>query len=445
MSVMGSSQGDQESDLGLRQTLLDCRAQTLALVDQLESSYVKRQAHPDFSPVGWHLGHIAYTESLWLLEKLAGQPCRYPQYRKLFAADGLPKAERENVPELSVLLAYMGEIRAAVLEVLAQGQADQSIRALAGKPELSSDWANQRRFWYWMVQHEVQHVETMTFLLELHRLQALMMAPADRADPESPTIGLPEPRHEMVYVPAGEITLGWDGIAALDNEQPVQPVQMTAFWLDRYPVTCEQYGAFIQAGGYDNPVWWSAAGWQWRQQANVTQPLYWRDKAVDAHHPVCGVSAYEADAYARFVGKRLPTEWEWETAARWHPQDQQVSLYPWGDQPPSAERANFQHAIGQTTAVNAHPSGQSAVGCDDLLGNVWEWTASWFQPYSGFEVFPYPGYSQIYFDGQHRVLRGGSWATGGWGLRSSFRNWYHPHVRQILAGFRCAQDDQSGG
>jgi formylglycine-generating enzyme required for sulfatase activity len=153
------------------------------------------------------------------------------------------------------------------------------------------------------------------------------------------------------------------------------------------------------------------------------------------------VNWYEADAYARFVGKRLPTEAEWEKAARWNPQTGHGTTYPWGDALPTAQHCNHDHWIGHTTPVDAYPAGQSAVGCYDLLGNVWEWTSSPFQGYLGFKPYPYAGYSQAYFDGQHKVLRGSSWTTRPWTLRSTFRNWYHPHVRQVLAGFRCAHAD----
>ena len=154
--------------------------------------------------------------------------------------------------------------------------------------------------------------------------------------------------------------------------------------------------------------------------------------------PVCGVSWYEADAYARFIGKRLPTEAEWEKATSWNVVTEQQHTYPWGQEAPNPHRCNHNNLIGQTTPVNAYPMGQSAYGCYDMLGNVWEWTATWFDAYAGFVAYPYRGYSQAYFDGQHRVLKGGSWATPPWAMRSSFRNWYYPGIRQILAGFRCA-------
>ena len=146
---------------------------------------------------------------------------------------------------------------------------------------------------------------------------------------------------------------------------------------------------------------------------------------------------YEADAYACFVGKRLPTEAEWERAARWQPATDTVQSMPWGEAPPSLHRGNFGGDRGGVTTVGQFPAGRSATGCDDLMGNVWEWTSTWFEGYPDFRPYPYEGYSQVYFDRAHRVLRGGSWATQAWVLRPSFRNWYQPEVRQIFAGFRC--------
>lgn len=195
----------------------------------------------------------------------------------------------------------------------------------------------------------------------------------------------------------------------------------------------------MEAGGYRNPQWWSKAGWEWLQTAQVTQPLYWSSNRDREKHPVCGVSWYEAEAYARFVGKRLPTEAEWEKAASWDAQLKRRLLYSWGNQEPTRQVCNHNNFNKGTTPVDAFPNGQSAYGLYDTLGNVWEWTATWFDSYPGFQSYPYIGYSQVYFDQQHRVLKGGSWATRPWALRCSFRNWYHPHVRQILAGFRCAR------
>jgi formylglycine-generating enzyme required for sulfatase activity len=175
------------------------------------------------------------------------------------------------------------------------------------------------------------------------------------------------------------------------------------------------------------------------QQTAVSQPLHWSEAAIWRDHPVYGVSYYEAEAYARWAGKRLPTEAEWEKAASYKSGSEPSLTYPWGEDAPAPQYCNYSHHIGHTTPVTAYPQGQSPSGCWDLLGNVWEWTDSWFAGYAGFPAYPYRGYSEVYFDGQHRVRRGGSWATRSRGLRNSFRNWYEPWVREICVGFRCAR------
>jgi gamma-glutamyl hercynylcysteine S-oxide synthase len=225
---------------------------------------------------------------------------------------------------------------------------------------------------------------------------------------------------EMVKITAGKFAIGSDAVEALDNERPAHQIYLDAYWIDRHPVTCRQYAQFMASGGYQTRKYWSEAGWQWLQQNPVHQPLYWSDHGDLLEHPVCGVNYYEAEAYANFAEKRLPTEAEWEKAA------QGASLH-----------CNHSRLMGQTTIINTYDS-TSQYGCQDMLGNVWEWTASWFKGYPGFTPYPYSGYSKAYFDEQHRVLRGGSWATSSVSLRTSFRNWYHPQVRQIFAGFRCA-------
>jgi ergothioneine biosynthesis protein EgtB len=380
---------------------------------------VRSQVHPDFSPIGWHLGHIAYTEARWLLKHTAQPSLPDPEYPILFAADGLPKAARENLPPLSELLIYVQDVR------------EQVLRYLQIAP-LEEQW----RLWRWLLQHESQHGETMSFLRHLQQTKASV---ATFKSPKS----LPIFRQSaMVEIPAGPFRQGNDSLDALDNEGPSHGVDVATYWIDRYPVTQNEFLSFMQANGYQEPCWWSADGWDWKEGQGITQPLYWlgqgEDETLYQNYPVCGVSAYEADAYCRFVGKRLPTEAEWEKAAAWGPNVMQSHPYPWGEQLPSDRTCNFYPRLGQPSPVNAYPQGQSAYGCYDLLGNVWEWTATVFAPYPNFQSYPYSGYSAAYFDGQHRVLKGGSWATRPWALRNSFRNWYHPNVRQILAGFRCA-------
>ena len=459
----------------LKQWLHQCRLATLALFEGMDDATFCRQAHPDFSPVGWHLGHIAYIESLWLLERGAGMSPLFPEFRRLFVADGLPKTERVNLPTLGKVRHYLDTVREKVLTYLETADLDR-----------------QERLWRWLIQHESQHSETIAFVLQLQRRNALVsrrggfnkLACCQTDMSEHPKTRLSNPLvqesegkilhpsqavhpDEMIEIPAGYFEQGNDSIDALDNERPVHRVYLETYWIDRYPVTCGQYRKFMEAGGYQNPSWWSPAGWEWLQSQLVTQPLFsipisipisipnrdldprhayivhqFTDRSNDSrwdNHPVCGVSWYEAEAYARFAGKRLPTEAEWEKAASWDAAAERRRTYPWGEAAPDTHRCNHNNVVDQTTPVDAYPAGLSAYGCYDMLGNVWEWTASVFQGYEGFVSYPYAGYSKVYFDGQHWVLKGGSWATRPWALRSSFRNWYHPGVRQILAGFRCAR------
>jgi gamma-glutamyl hercynylcysteine S-oxide synthase len=302
------------------------------------------------------------------------------------------------------------------------------------------DLDKQERFWRWLIQHESQHSETIAFVLQLQRWE--VKSKNSEVKSQGREILTPSPIadiDEMIEIPAGYFEQGNESIDALDNERPVHRTNLETYWIDRYPVTCGQYRLFMEAGGYQNPSWWSVAGWEWVQTEQVTQPLYWSDRPCWTNHPVCGVSWYEAEAYARFVGKRLPTEAEWEKAASWDGKNRVRRTYPWGEAALDSDRPNHDNIFSQTTPVDAYPDGQSAYGLHDTLGNVWEWTASVFQGYAGFESYPYAGYSQVYFDGQHQILKGGSWATRPWALRCSFRNWYYPSVRQILAGFRCAR------
>lgn len=406
----------------IREVMQQCRIGTLELFEGIDETTFRRQAHPEFSPVGWHLGHIAYTEALWILEHCAGLPAVFPQYRRLFAADGLPKSERENLPTVAEVYHYLDTVRTQIFTYLNTAPIEQ-----------------QERLWRFIIQHESQHSETIAFVLQLQRWyhrerhQEIWVRGCTATSPSSL-----QPPVDMVEIPGGEFVMGNDSIEALDNERSHHYVYLDTYWIDRYPVTCGQYRKFIEADGYQNECWWSPEGWKWLQENPVAEPLYWSSSALWDNYPVCGVSWYEADAYARFVGKRLPTEAEWEKAASWNAVTGQQHTYPWGEELPNPHQCNHNNSIGQTTPVNAYPMGQSVYGCYDMLGNVWEWTATWFDAYAGFVTYPYREYSQAYFDGQHRVLKGGSWATRPWTMRSSFRNWYYPDIRQILAGFRCA-------
>ncbi len=388
--------------------LTQSRYHTTELLNQIDESLFYSQIHPEFSPIGWHFGHIAFTESEWILTSLADLADDFPEkYQLLFAADGLPKAERQNLPTLASIERYLQTVRIKTLEYL-------EVAAIA----------QQERLWRWLIQHETQHCETVSFLWQLSQQRSSNVVNFSNSQTVATqsTVASTIDLSEMLEVAQGEFTMGSDAVDALDNERPAHKIHLGTYWIDRYPVTCGQYSQFMKEGGYQQYKYWSSAGWQWLQKNPVDRPLYWSDNLDWVDHPVYGVSYYEAEAYANFVQKRLPTEAEWEKAAL-------------------GARVNCNHNrfIGHTTPVNTYAE-TSKYGCQDMLGNVWEWTASWFDGYPGFTAYPYSGYSAAYFDGQHRVLRGGSWATDSAALRTSFRNWYHPQVRQIFAGFRCVKD-----
>ncbi|MGF1542248.1 MAG: SUMF1/EgtB/PvdO family nonheme iron enzyme [Pleurocapsa sp.] len=402
----------------LIQSLKQCRQKTWDLLAEINSEAIYQQVHPDFSPIGWHFGHIALVEAYWILEHLVGLSPLFSEYRQLFAADGLPKAQRQYLPSIETIRDYLTTVREAVLDYLEIAPIE-----------------TEERLWRWLIQHESQHNETIIFLWHFyrhqHNLDYRFLTWKSQLNWEIPLLNSKIPEStanltEMVKIPAGEFIMGSNEIYAQDNERPAHKIYLESYWIDPYPVTCQQYREFIQAGGYQNSNYWSAAGWQWLQDNPVSQPLYWSDAAEWQNCPICGVNYYEAEAYAKFAGKRLPSEAEWEKAAT----PSQSKVLP---------QYNHDNLIGHITPVNTYPY-RSIYGCYDMLGNVWEWTASWFEGYRGFSSYPYQGYSQDYFDNQHRVLRGGSWASRPWTVRTSFRNWYNPQVRQILAGFRCAAD-----
>jgi gamma-glutamyl hercynylcysteine S-oxide synthase len=222
-------------------------------------------------------------------------------------------------------------------------------------------------------------------------------------------------------------------------------------------VTNGAYLAFIDAGGYDEPRWWSAQGWAHRQERGLTAPRFWEREGdrwwrvrfgirelVPPREPVIHVSFHEAQAYAAWAGKRLPTEPEWEKAARWDPATGRSRRFPWGDEEPGPEHANLGQRHLRPAEAGAFPRGASPLGVHQLIGDVWEWTSSDFGGYPGFTVFPYPEYSRVFFGSDYKVLRGGSFGSDPVAVRGTFRNWDYPIRRQIFAGFRCARDPRPG-
>lgn len=391
------------------------------------------------SPLVWDYGHIGNYEELWLLKRTFGKELSARELYDTYDASLTPRSERPSLDLLDREDAdrYLDAVRRAVLEAL--DTADLG----------DEDPLLENGFVYNMViQHEAQHNETM--------LQTLQLMKGRGYRPEKlvePPAGDPAAASETVFVPGGTFVMGTDDrTAALDNERGAHEVHLPGFRLDRTPVTNGAYLEFIEDGGYEKRELWDPQGWTWKEAEGIRAPKHWYQKGVhdwwtqrfgydeplDAARPVVHVSWYEADAYARWAGKRLPTEAEWEKAASWDPETGTKRLFPWGEEPPAPDKANLDQMAFGTAQVGAYPAGASPCGALGMIGNVWEWTASDFTGYPGFEPFPYREYSEVFFGPEYKVLRGGSWATRPYAIRNTFRNWDYPIRRQLFAGFRCA-------
>lgn len=443
------------------------RRSTGLTLDVLDEQELLRQHSPLMSPLVWDYAHVGNYEELWLLRAAAGRDPVRPDIDDVYDAFEHPRAERPSLPLLAPAEArgYLDLVRRQVLDALD--------RLPLGAPPRASDAHDRyeyededgyededegglldRGFVFGMVvQHEHQHDETM---LATHQLRR--GAPVLLADPPPPpaagAAGLPA----EVLVPAGPFVMGTSADPwSYDNERPAHRVDLPGYWIDTTPVPNRAYLAFVEAGGYQDPRWWRPAGWDWRCTSGATAPAFWRREGgqwlrrrfgrvepVPPDEPVQHVCWYEADAYARWAGKRLPTEAEWEKAASWDPAGGQKRRHPWGDAEPGPATANLGQRHLRPAPVGAYPAGASPYGARQLLGDVWEWTASPFTPYPGFTAFPYPEYSAVFFGNDYRVLRGGSWATDPTACRATFRNWDYPVRRQIFAGFRCARDAAPG-
>ncbi len=359
----------------LARPLHEAREATLALVAPLDAADMARVHDPLMSPLDWDLGHIAAYEDLWLVHRHGGEPLLRPDLADLYDAFETPRAMRGDLPFLTgpEVVDYLAAVRARALEVLARdGHGDGTLLEM-------------------VVRHEAQHNETM--------LQTLFLAglPGGRPAP-APTAVAGE---EWVDVPACPCWLGaGDGGFAFDNERPRHRVEVGAFAIARRPVTNGTWMHFAEGGGYVRREWWSDEGWAWKEEYDITHPEGWTAGGPpdSEHRPVMHVSWFEADAFARARGARLPTEAEWEKAATWD-----------------------QGLLQQT-------------------GEVWEWTSSSFRGYPGFAAHPYPEYSEAFFGDDYRVLRGSSWATADRLRCATLRNWDLPERRQIFAGVRLAQD-----
>ncbi|KOU48957.1 ergothioneine biosynthesis protein EgtB [Streptomyces sp. WM6378] len=417
--------------------LTAARARTGVLTSSVDDRELTAQHSPLMSPLVWDLAHIGNQEEQWLLRAVAGQDAIRPEIDSLYDAFEHPRAARPTLPLLAPAEArrYAADVRGRAIDVLER-------TPLHGGPLTDAAFA-----FGMIAQHEQQHDETMLITHQLRKGPAALTAPEP---PPGSTEGLPP----EVLVPAGPFTMGtstepW----ALDNERPAHHRIVPAFHLDTTPVTCGAYLRFIEDGGYREERWWEPAGWAMVREHELGAPLFWRQEGgqwlrrrfgvtepVPVNEPVLHVSWYEADAYARWAGRRLPTEEEWEKAARHDPDSGRSRRYPWGDGDPTPAHANLGQRHLRPAPAGTYPEGQSPLGIRQLIGDVWEWTSSDFLPYPGFVAFPYREYSEVFFGPGHKVLRGGAFSVDEVACRGTFRNWDLPVRRQIFAGFRTARD-----
>src|ERR671921_1265891 len=423
--------------------LEEARERTRLLLGPVSEAGLVAQHDQIMSPLIWDYGHIGNYEELWLLHKAHGKVLSKRELYDMYDASLHPREERPSLKLLDRKDAdvYLVAVRKAVLEAL-----DDANLGDGDNPLLRDGFVYEM-----IVQHEYQHNETM--------LQTLQLKKSEGYKPES-CVELPAgraPEREMIHIPGGEFVMGTDDRArALDNERNAHVVDLPDFLIDTTPVTNRAYVEFIEDGGYERRALWDETGWEYIKEEGITEPKHWYqpephswwtqrfgfDEPLNLAAPVVHVSWFEADAYARWAAKRLPTEEEWEKAASWDPETGTKRLYPWGDEPPTLVHANLDQLAFRAAEVGAYPEGASAYGVLGMLGDVWEWTATDFYAYPGFEAFPYREYSETFFGPDYKVLRGGSWATRPGAVRNTFRNSDYPIRRQIFSGFRMARDAQ---
>jgi gamma-glutamyl hercynylcysteine S-oxide synthase len=430
MAFSPAPTADADADV-LTDSLAEARERTFTLVSGVSDCDLERVYSTLMSPLVWDLGHIAAFEDLWLVHRFGGEDMVRRDLAEVYDAFETPRAERGDLPFLGPDDArdYLAEVRERALAATERlGPGDGTLHEL-------------------VIRHENQHNETMLQAIELARLDCF--DPAGRREMPAGRGG--HTGLELVDVPGGECDVGAPAAGfAYDNERPRHRVELESFRIGLTPVTNATFLSFTEGGGYERREWWTDEAWHWKEEYDITGPLHWSGdghewvagewRPLDPDKPVVHVSWFEADAFARAQEARLPTEFEWERAATWDQETGRALRAPWGDEPWSPDRANLDHLAFGTAPVGAHPDGASPSGCLDMLGNVWEWTASHFRGYPGFAPHPYKEYSEVFFGNEYRVLRGGSWASRPRVATPTFRNWDYPDRRQIFSGLRIARD-----
>ncbi len=424
----------------LRHALEGTRADTRRILAPLDRKDIHDQFHDFLSPVVWDVGHVGNFEELWLLRNVDGRAAHDERLDQLYNAFENPRWTRGDLPILTAeeALPYLDQVRRDALALLDEVDVDPGV-----DPLVRDGYVHRM-----IAQHESQHQETILQSLDLREGPNAW----DLAPPSLPGPNVDD--EARIVVPAGPFELGTDDLRwTYDNERPAHLVDVGAFAMDRFPVTNRRWAAFVEAGGHHQDEHWSARGRQWRDEFGTSTPQGWqrtdggwrvrrfgRLVELDPREPVQHVSFHQAEAFASWAGGRLPTEVEWEKAAAHDPAGGPKRRFPWGDTPPDASRANVGlHRFGPQP-VGSMPAGASALGFEHMAGDVYQWTTSSFEPWPGFTAFPYPEYSEVFFGGDHRVLRGSSWAIGAPMARCTYRNWDHPGRQQIFAGLRIAWD-----
>ena len=419
----------------------EARARTLELVADLTDEQLRGPRLAIVNPLLWEIGHVAWFQEKWVLRYLGKERPLREDGDLLYDSARVPHDIRWDLPLPSQeeTLDYMQTVLDRIVKRLDAMEPDEE----------------ETYFHLLALYHEDMHGEAFTYTRQtLGYPRPCLLETGDwRLETgEGPLPG-------DVAIPGWIFTLGatLDLPFVFDNEKWAHPVELRPFKIARAPVTNAEFRAFVEDGGYERREFWGKKGWQWREREGAEHPIYWKlmdgrwfrrdfDRLVplEDHHPVTHVNWYEANAYCRWAGRRLPTEAEWEAAASaalnpggWSLAEKK-RRFPWGDEPPSPERANLDSRTMGCLEVGALPAGDSAFGCRQMIGNVWEWTSTTFGPYPGFVMDPYQEYSAPWF-GTRKVLRGGSWATRSRLIRNTWRNFYTPDRRDVFAGFRtCA-------
>lgn len=422
----------------------DARQRTIDLLADLTDEQLNVPHIPIVNPLRWELGHIAFFYELFAWRELghsqvlmAGGEALYDSFKVDHAVRwGLPLPDRRGT------LANGQRVADAVTERLRDHQPSPIETYLYMLSILHED-----------MHGEAFHYMRQTLEYPPPTLPGCLLKPS-----ETPGNGA---LAGDVAIPGGVFQLGATPEAPFmfDNEKWAHPVEVAPFQMARAPVTNAEFASFVEDDGYLNSTWWSDQGWRWRTSLGAQHPLYWRKGQggwlrrhfdtllpLAAHEPVVHVAWYEAEAYCKWANRRLPTEAEWEMAASAEPSANGQTTtgrkrrYPWGDDPPTPQHANLDSQLMGCADVGAFAAGDSAFGCRQMLGNVWEWTADAFYPFPGYVVdYPYREYSAPWF-GYRNVLKGGAWATRARLACNTYRNFFTPDRNDVLAGFRtCAR------